>query len=85
MHIEEYNTEHLTFKLRRFSKYEFLVFYDDEWLYYRLFETEKDVKEFLEKYYIVFKGKEKHINSKIIAAERMLCREAKDDLEWILG
>ena len=90
MDIKKYNTDHLSFSLHRFlvprctKCYQLVIQYDCEWLYNGEFDNEKQVEEFLEKYYNIFIKKAEIIRSKLYAYKQVLCRDLKEDLEYIL-
>ena len=90
MDIKKYDTDHLSFSLHRslipgrINCCQLVVKYDCEWLYNGEFDNEKQVEKFLEKYYNIFIKKAEIIRSKLYAYKQVLCRDLKEDLEYIL-
>lgn len=89
MDIKKYNTDHLTFSLHKLivpgdPTYQLVVKYDCEWIFSDMFSSEKEVGEFLEKYYELFTYKADVIQGKLYAYKQSLCRDLKENLEYVL-
>lgn len=89
MDIKKYNTTQLTFNLHKLAvpgdpTYQLVVKYDCEWIFDGMFSSEKEAEEFLEKYQELFTYKADIISSKLYAYKQVLCRDLKEDLEYIL-
>lgn len=86
----KYNTDHLSFSLHRLlvpghtNCCQLVIQYDCEQIYNEAFDNEKQVEEFLEKYYNIFVKKAESIRSKVYAYKQSLCRDLKEDLEYCL-
>lgn len=98
MEIQKYNNDHLIFNLNRVLipehygysdshyqlSYQLVIKYDCEWIFNKSFDSEEQVEKFLEKYYSIFVKKAEIIRSKLYAYKQVLCRDLKEDLEYIL-
>ena len=94
MDIKKYNTDHLTFDLNRvlipdyYDKYQLCyqlgVKYDYEWIFNRSFDSEEQAEKFLETYHKIFIKNTELICSKLYTYKKVLCKDLKEDLEYIL-
>lgn len=98
MEIKKYNTDHLTFDLNRvlipehygYSDgkyqlyYQLVVKYDCEWIFNESFDNEEQVEKFLEIYHKIFTKNAELIRSKLYAYKQVLCKNLREDLEYIL-
>lgn len=94
MEIQKYNTDHLTFDLNRvlipdyYGKYQLYyqlgVKYDCEWIFNKSFDSKEQAEKFLETYHKIFTKKAELIHSKLYAYKKVLCKDLKEDLEYIL-
>ena len=89
MKIQKYNTDHLTFNLHELivpgdPTYQLVVKYDCEWIFSDMFSSEKEVEEFLERYHELFTYKADVIRGKLYAYKQSLCRDLKENLEYVL-
>ncbi len=89
MEIQKYNTDHLTFSLHKLTvpgdpTYQLVVKYDCEWIFSDMFSSEEEAGEFLERYHELFTYKADVILGKLYAYKQVLCKDLREDLEYIL-
>ena len=78
MNTQKYDTDQLHFSVQEVTvpggpSYQLVVRYDCEWIFNWMFDSENEVKEFLDKYYELFTYKAEVVRAKIYAYKALLC------------